>query len=88
MEKQTNSDSGFPSDLLVDVRNGEGSGIRERLEAALRSGIQGGQLVAGAALPPSRVLADELRIARSVVVEAYANLAADGYLETRRGGGT
>jgi GntR family transcriptional regulator/MocR family aminotransferase len=88
MAKQTNSDSGFPSDLLVDLRNGQGSGMRERLEAALRSGIQGGQLVAGAALPPSRVLAAELGISRSVVVEAYGNLAADGYLEARRGAGT
>jgi GntR family transcriptional regulator / MocR family aminotransferase len=88
MAKQTNSDPGFPSDLLVDVRNGRGAGIRERLEAALRSGIQGGQLVAGAALPPSRVLADELGISRSVVVEAYGNLAAGGYLEARAGAGT
>jgi GntR family transcriptional regulator / MocR family aminotransferase len=88
MARQTNSDPGFPSDLLVDVRNGQGSGMRERLEAALRSGIQGGQLAPSAALPPSRVLADELAIARSVVVEAYGNLAADGYLEARRGAGT
>jgi GntR family transcriptional regulator/MocR family aminotransferase len=88
MAKGTNSDPGFPSDLLVDVRNGQGSGLRERLEAALRSGIQDGQLVPGAALPPSRVLADELGIARSVVVEAYGNLAANGYLEARPGAGT
>ena len=39
-------------------------------------------------LPPTRVLAAELGIARSVVVEAYANLAADGYLEARQGSGT
>jgi GntR family transcriptional regulator/MocR family aminotransferase len=88
MARQTNSDSGFPSDLLVDVRNGQGTGIRERLEAALRSGIQRGRLVPGPALPPSRVLAAELAIARSVVVEAYRNLAADGYLEARPGAGT
>jgi GntR family transcriptional regulator/MocR family aminotransferase len=88
MTKQTNSDDGFPSDLLVDVRNGEGRGIRERLEAALRGGIQTGQLVPGAALPPTRVLAAELAISRSVVVEAYGNLAADGYLEARPGAGT
>jgi GntR family transcriptional regulator / MocR family aminotransferase len=86
--RQTNSDSGFPGDLLVDVRNGQGTGIRERLEAALRSGIQRRQLVPGAALPPSRVLAAELAIARSVVVEAYRNLATDGYLEARPGAGT
>jgi GntR family transcriptional regulator / MocR family aminotransferase len=88
MAKRTNSDSGFPSDLLVDVGNGQGSSKRGRLEAALRSGIQRGQLIPGAALPPSRVLAEELAISRSVVVEAYANLTADGYLEARPGAGT
>jgi GntR family transcriptional regulator/MocR family aminotransferase len=34
------------------------------------------------------VLAAELGISRSVVVETYANLTADGYLEARQGAGT
>jgi GntR family transcriptional regulator/MocR family aminotransferase len=88
MPTQTNSGDGFPSDLLVDVRGAAGRGIRERLEAALRRAIQDGQLVPGAALPPTRVLATELAISRSVVVVVYANLSADGYLEARPGAGT
>ncbi len=86
--EQTNSDDGFPSDLLVDLGNGQQRGIRERLETGLRSAIQSGRLVAGAALPPTRVLAAELAVSRTVVVNAYGNLAADGYLETRPGAGT
>ena len=86
---QTNFDApAFPSDLLVDLRPENGRGLRERLEHGLRRAIQRRRLVAGAMLPPTRVLAADLGIARSVVVEAYANLAADGYLEARQGSGT
>jgi GntR family transcriptional regulator / MocR family aminotransferase len=89
MLKQTNfGDDGFPSDVLVDVRPRAGAGLRERLEHGLRSAIQQQRLVAGTALPPTRVLAAELGISRSVVVAAYANLRADGYIEARRGSGT
>ncbi len=63
-------------------------GLRERLESALRAAVQDGRLIPGAALPPSRTLAAELAISRSVVAEAYANLKADGYLEARQGGAT
>ena len=79
---------GFPSDVLVDLRPQHGRGLRERLEHGLRTAIQSRRLVAGAALPPTRVLAAELGISRSVVVAAYANLTADGYLEARQGAGT
>ncbi|CAM5230241.1 hypothetical protein STENM327S_02468 [Streptomyces tendae] len=42
----------------------------------------------GTRLPPSRWLAADLKVFRSVVVEAYAQLAAEGYLEAARGAGT
>ncbi len=87
--EQTNLQwEGFPSDVLVDLRPRHGGGLRERLEHGLRTAIQSRRLVAGAALPPTRVLAAELGISRSVVVGAYANLRADGYLEARQGAGT
>ncbi|MFL5850306.1 MAG: GntR family transcriptional regulator [Solirubrobacteraceae bacterium] len=88
MGRQTNSAGEFPSDLLVDLGDRGGRGVRLRLEEALRSGIQAGRLMPGAPLPPTRVLAAELGISRSVVVEAYANLRTDGYLEARTGAGT
>src|SRR4051812_45889520 len=88
MSRQTNSGDGYPADLLVDVRAGNVRSLRQRLENTLRSAVQDGRLVPGAVLPPSRTLAAELAISRSVVVEAYANLTADGYLEARQGGGT
>lgn len=88
MSTQTNSPAGFPPDLLLELPPAGGRGLRLRLEHALRVAIQQERLRGGAVLPPSRVLAADLGIARSVVVEAYRNLAANGYLETRRGGWT
>lgn len=75
-------------DLLIQLDRTAGRGLREQLEHELRRAIQEGRLAAGAALPPSRVFAQELGVARSVVVEAYGQLAADGYLEARQGSGT
>lgn len=86
-KKQTNSGDGFPSDLLVDLRV-DGAGVREQLEVGIRSAIQSGRLRPDTPLPPTRVLAADLQISRSVVVEAYACLAADGYVEARTGAGT
>ena len=88
MARRTNSPDGFPPDLLLELSSGGGRGVRERLEHALRVAIQQERLRGGSVLPPSRVLAADLGVARSVVVEAYRNLAAYGYVETRPGGWT
>ena len=89
MPTHTNpGDEGFPADLLVDLRPGRGRGVRERLAHALRAAIQEERLPGATALPPTRVLAAELGISRSVVVAVYEHLTADGYLETRQGAWT
>jgi GntR family transcriptional regulator/MocR family aminotransferase len=62
--------------------------LRAQLERELRDAIRSGRLRSGAKLPPSRVLADELRVSRGVVVEAYSQLVAEGYLVARSGDGT
>jgi GntR family transcriptional regulator / MocR family aminotransferase len=76
------------SDLLLRLDRREGRGLRRQLEAGLREAIHEGRLGPGASLPASRVLARELGVARSVVVDAYGQLVADGYLEARQGSGT
>ncbi len=50
--------------------------------------IRGGQLIPGARLPATRQLAGELGVSRGVVVEAYEQLVAEGYLTSRTGSGT
>jgi len=62
--------------------------MRAQLERQLREGIRSGRFRAAARLPPSRELARELGVSRGVVVDAYSQLVAEGYLVARRGSGT
>jgi GntR family transcriptional regulator/MocR family aminotransferase len=61
---------------------------RAQLEAGLRESIRSGRLRPGARLPSSRALGTELGVSRRLVVEAYEQLAAEGYLVTGQGSGT
>jgi GntR family transcriptional regulator/MocR family aminotransferase len=54
----------------------------------LRQGILTGTLPAGTRLPPTRVMAEEIGVARQTVVLAYERLAAEGYVRARTGSGT
>lgn len=70
---------------LLPLRLDRRAPLGRQLESRLRGLIREGALPAGARLPSTRVLATDLRISRGVVVGAYAQLAAEGYLVTRRG---
>jgi GntR family transcriptional regulator/MocR family aminotransferase len=74
-------------DLLVRLHAGGGP-RRAQLEEQLREGIRAGRLAPSAALPSSRALARELGVSRGVVVDAYAQLSAEGYLVSRQGATT
>ncbi|MGD0703966.1 MAG: PLP-dependent aminotransferase family protein [Trebonia sp.] len=78
----------FPADLLVDLDHARPRSLRAQLERGLRQAIVGGSLLPGTALPPSRVLAAEIGVSRSLVVGAYEQLVIEGYLESRQGSGT
>ncbi len=71
-------------ELLVRLERGAG-GVRDQLEDQLRSAVREGRLAAGARLPSTRTLARDLGVSRGLVVDAYAQLAAEGYLVTRQG---
>jgi GntR family transcriptional regulator/MocR family aminotransferase len=62
--------------------------MHEQLEQALREHIRSGRLMPEARLPSSRALAAQLGISRGVVVEAYAQLTAEGYLVSGQGAPT
>jgi GntR family transcriptional regulator/MocR family aminotransferase len=96
LQQQTNQEEGAPvgpaetafsPDLLIGIDRGRRD-LRVQLECGLRDAIQQGRLPAGTVLPASRTLARELSLARSVVVEAYGQLAAEGYLHGRQGSAT
>jgi len=54
----------------------------------LRSAIRTGRLAAGERLPATRVLAGQLGVSRGLVVDAYAQLESEGYVESLIGSGT
>lgn len=64
------------------------AGQRARVYLSIRQTILDRRLEAGTALPPTRVLADELRLGRNTVVRAYDQLIVEGYLDSRVGSGT
>ena len=71
--------------LLIELRRDSGVALHRQIEAAIREGIRSGRLPLGSALPPTRALAAELGVSRGVVVEAYQQLAAEGYLTSSAG---
>ncbi len=75
-------------ELLVPLTSTANVPLRVQVERGLRQAIQGGQLSAGAVLPSTRVLAADLGISRGVVIGAYEQLLAEGYLSARRGSAT
>ena len=59
-----------------------------QLSGQVRELVLTGVLTRGDRLPSSRALAAELRVSRSVAEQAYEQLLAEGWLETRHGAGT
>src|SRR5918997_6793479 len=71
-------------DLLVTLRRADGL-LHAQIEGQLREAVRAGRLAAGERLPSTRALAAELGVSRGVVVEAYGQLAAEGYLAVMPG---
>lgn len=59
-----------------------------QLAQAIADAIRRGRLKPGEALPGTRELAEQLGLNRNTVVAAYEELAAEGLVHTRVGGGT
>jgi len=71
-------------DLTGIGRGGQSAALIDHLRAAIRER----SLPAGTSLPATRTLAADLGVSRGVVVRAYEQLAAEGYVESRHGSGT
>ncbi|WP_394823015.1 PLP-dependent aminotransferase family protein [Pendulispora albinea] len=71
--------------ILLDPRSGR---LALQVTASLRDAIRNRRVCVGQRLPSTRVLAGDLGVSRGVIVEAYEQLAAEGYVETRAGSGT
>jgi GntR family transcriptional regulator/MocR family aminotransferase len=62
--------------------------LHRQIYDAYRAAIVGGSLRPGQRIPSTRVLASEIGVSRFPVLNAYAQLLAEGYLESRVGAGT
>ena len=76
------------SGVLVVLDHDARIPLHRQIETSIRDSIRAGRLPRGSSLPPSRVLAADLGVSRGVVVEAYQQLASEGYLASRTGGYT
>src|SRR6185312_9742141 len=74
-------------DLLIPI-NGRRQPLYRQIYVGLRARILSGELDGGKRLPSSRDLADQLNVSRTVVLLAYEQLEAEGYLIGRTGSGT
>jgi GntR family transcriptional regulator/MocR family aminotransferase len=73
--------------LIAVDRKGE-KPLHRQIYDALRAMILERRLQAGQQIPSTRALADQLGISRIPVLDAYAQLLAEGYIESRSGAGT
>jgi GntR family transcriptional regulator / MocR family aminotransferase len=87
-DPMSGSQTNLAWDTLLELGDAGSGPLHARLSGALRQAIRAGRLPAGSALPPSRQLAQDLGCSRWVVTEAYAQLAAEGWLQARVGSGT
>ena len=74
--------------LQLDPAAAPARGLTGWLADAVRAAIMDGRLQAGAPLPATRLLADDLGASRGVIVEAYHRLAEEGLVSARAGAGT
>lgn len=75
-------------ELLVELQRESGVPLHQQLESGIRTRIRSGLLRADTVMPSTRALAQDLGLSRGVVVEAYQQLVAEGYLVSRGGGYT
>jgi GntR family transcriptional regulator / MocR family aminotransferase len=78
------NETSHPVELLLEVSRGNGT-LGAQIEEQLRRAIRSGALRPGTPVPSTRDLARQVGVSRRIVVDAYAQLAAEGYLLLRQG---
>jgi GntR family transcriptional regulator/MocR family aminotransferase len=79
------NETSWPTELLVVLSREDRRPLRVQIEEKLREAIRRGTLRPGAQVPSTRDLARQLGVSRGVVVNAYSQLGAEGYLALRQG---
>ena len=74
-----------PIDLLLSLSRDGSATLGAQIEDQIRRAVRHGTLKPGSRVPSMRDLARQLGVSRKVVADAYAQLAAEGYLTLRQG---
>ncbi|GAB6991105.1 MocR-like pyridoxine biosynthesis transcription factor PdxR [Paenibacillus pini] len=72
----------------IPINRDAGIPLFRQIYTEFRNQILKGKLQIGEQLPSTRDLAASLQVSRTVIVEAYEQLLAEGYIEGRHGSGT
>src|SRR5262245_4958549 len=72
--------------IMLDEKNA-GAPLYRQIYAEIRRAILCGEFQPTRALPATRQLAAQLGVSRMTVINAYDQLAAEGYIESRVGAG-
>jgi GntR family transcriptional regulator / MocR family aminotransferase len=75
-------------ELLVELDRTAPDPLHHQLATGLRDAIRTGRLTPHTRLPSTRVLAADLGVSRRLVVDAYSQLVAEGFLLSKHGSGT
>ena len=71
--------------LMLQIATGDPRPISRQIVDGVRRAIAAGELAPGAQIPSVRGLATQLSINPNTVAKAYAELTAEGWLESRQG---
>ena len=74
--------------MEIIISNSSNRPIYEQITSQIKAQILDGTLAEGQQLPSIRALASDLRVSAITTKRAYADLEAQGYIETVRGKGS
>ncbi|RVD60092.1 GntR family transcriptional regulator [Mesorhizobium sp. M2D.F.Ca.ET.185.01.1.1] len=77
--------SSLTADLALEIDRQGKESLGHQVRRGLLAQIRAGSLRPGVVLPSTRALAAQLGISRPLIVDAYAQLAAEGFLIVRHG---
>ena len=80
--------SGVVPEFALAVDRSADVPLGQQVQEALRTAIRARRLRSGERLPSTRQLADQLGVSRGLVVSAYEQLLAEGYVVSAVGSGT
>ncbi|MGV0815208.1 PLP-dependent aminotransferase family protein [Mycolicibacterium boenickei] len=84
----TTSGTSSGPELLVALDRDNRQPLHRQLADGLRDAIRSGRLTPASRMPSTRVLSADLGVSRRLVVEAYGQLTAEGFLHSNQGGCT